>query len=247
LVILAIVALIAIFVVLWNKCEGFRNFWKQMWDYIVAAATTWWETFSGLWTMIGGWFVSLFAGWWALFTGFWSGVFSAVGSAWGWIVGKWNAMVSFVTGLPGRIAGAASGMWDGIKNAFRGALNWIIDRWNGLSFRLPSVDVPGFGKVGGFTLSTPNIRRFATGGIASGLSMVGERGAEILDLPSGTKVIPASQVGTNLAGAIGGREDQPQRVLLGSDGSHLGDALIDIIGLAVKRRGGDPKLLGIKV
>ena len=34
LVIAAIVALVAIFVVLWNKCEGFRNFWINLWEKI---------------------------------------------------------------------------------------------------------------------------------------------------------------------------------------------------------------------
>lgn len=34
LVIIAITALIAIFILLWNKCEGFRNFWKNIWEAI---------------------------------------------------------------------------------------------------------------------------------------------------------------------------------------------------------------------
>lgn len=34
LVILAITGLIAIFMVLWNKCEWFRNFWKNLWEAI---------------------------------------------------------------------------------------------------------------------------------------------------------------------------------------------------------------------
>jgi tape measure domain-containing protein len=34
LVIIAITALIAIFIVLWNKCEGFRNFWIGLWEGI---------------------------------------------------------------------------------------------------------------------------------------------------------------------------------------------------------------------
>jgi tape measure domain-containing protein len=34
LVVAAIVALIAIFVLLWNKCEWFRNFWINLWDKI---------------------------------------------------------------------------------------------------------------------------------------------------------------------------------------------------------------------
>ena len=35
IVITAITGLIAVFAVLWNKCEGFRNFFKAMWDGIV--------------------------------------------------------------------------------------------------------------------------------------------------------------------------------------------------------------------
>lgn len=37
LVILAIAALIAIFVALWNNCDAFREFWLNLWDNIVAA------------------------------------------------------------------------------------------------------------------------------------------------------------------------------------------------------------------
>jgi hypothetical protein len=60
-------------------------------------------------------------------------------------------------------------MFNGIKEAFRSALNWIIDKWNGLSWSIPGVDthIPGVGKIGGFTLSTPNIPRLAKGGIVT--------------------------------------------------------------------------------
>ena len=38
LVITAIAALVAGFVLLWNKCEGFRNFWIGLWDKIKTVA-----------------------------------------------------------------------------------------------------------------------------------------------------------------------------------------------------------------
>jgi len=38
LVILGITALVAAFVLLWNKCEGFRNFWIGLWDKIKSVA-----------------------------------------------------------------------------------------------------------------------------------------------------------------------------------------------------------------
>jgi phage-related protein len=86
------------------------------------------------------------------------------------ITDKFDSMIGFFTKLPDRISGATSGMFDGIKDAFRSALNWIIDGWNNLSFTLPSIDtkIPGVGKIGGWTLNTPDIPRLATGGMTNG-------------------------------------------------------------------------------
>lgn len=39
LIVAGIVALIAIFVVLWNKCEGFRKFWIDLWEKIKSATS----------------------------------------------------------------------------------------------------------------------------------------------------------------------------------------------------------------
>lgn len=36
-IVLGIMAIVAIFVLLWNKCEGFRNFWKALWEKIKEA------------------------------------------------------------------------------------------------------------------------------------------------------------------------------------------------------------------
>lgn len=93
-----------------------------------------------------------------------------VGEAKDWIVEKFTAVVDFVRGLPQKVRDAASGLWDGIKDGFKGAINWIIRKWNDLSFTLPEVDthIPGVGKVGGGTLSTPDIPLLASGGPVRG-------------------------------------------------------------------------------
>lgn len=104
-------------------------------------------------------------------------VVNAVSTAYDWIVGIWNSVVGFVTGLPDRIASAASGMWDGIKNAFRAAINWVIDKWNGLSFGIPKLDLGPLGSIGGGNFSVPQIPRLAEGGIVKHemLAMLGDR------------------------------------------------------------------------
>jgi hypothetical protein len=92
------------------------------------------------------------------------------------VKGVWTAVttwlgkvVAFVTGLPAKIATAASGLWDGIKDSFRSAVNWIIDHWNGLSLTIGGAhwDLPG-GKtldLPSITLDTPNLPRLENGGI----------------------------------------------------------------------------------
>ena len=105
-----------------------------------------------------------------------------------------NKVVGFISDMPGRISSAASGMWDGLKNSFRGAINWIISHWNNFSLKIPSIDthIPGIGKIGGFSLDTPNIPLLAGGGIVPAtpggrLVRVAEGGRDeaIVPLPKG--------------------------------------------------------------
>lgn len=150
----------------------------------------------------------------------------------GWVLefeiikGAIEAVVGFVAALPGRISRAATGMWDGIKDAFRAAINWIIRAWNSLDFKLPSVDthIPGIGKIGGFTLGTPDIPLLASGGIITQptLAMLGERGREA--------VIPLGR------GGIGGNTYNIT-VNGGSDGREMGAQIVDAIKRYERRNG----------
>ena len=166
LVVIAIVALVAGFIYLWDHCEGFRKFWIQLWDWIKDAAGA-----------VGRWFSGPFL--------------DFFGSAWKWIVDKWNGLVDFVKGIPGRITAAASGMWDGITDSFRGAINWIIARWNSLSLTIGGGNIMGQ-NIPSVTLGTPDIPYLAAGGdiAAAGWATVGDRGPERLYLPTGAQVRP---------------------------------------------------------
>lgn len=48
LVIAAIAALVAAFVYLWNKCEGFRKFWQNLWEGIKNTAKKVWDSITGI-------------------------------------------------------------------------------------------------------------------------------------------------------------------------------------------------------
>lgn len=85
-----------------------------------------------------------------------------------WVSGRFDDMVTMITGLPARITLAAGNMFDGIKEAFRGALNWIIKAWNDfkIEMKIPK-SVPVIGGRG-FTIETPDLNPLADGGAVTG-------------------------------------------------------------------------------
>ena len=58
LVIAAIVALVAAFVILWNKSEKFREFWKALWEVIVTSVKEVWKTVTEVFGKAVDWFKS---------------------------------------------------------------------------------------------------------------------------------------------------------------------------------------------
>jgi hypothetical protein len=205
-----LVALGLAFVVLWKTSERFRA--------IVIGAV------SGVWNWLRhNWPLLL-----AILTG-------PFGLAVLWIVRKWDTLVAFVRGLPGRMRSVGSGLWDWVKESFRGVINTVIDWWNNFDFTAPTVHIPGTNlNVGGFTIGLPDIPRLARGGIAGGLAFVGDAGTELVDLPQGSHVRPHGSFPSGFGG-------QDVRVVLElrSGGSRWDDFLIEAIRKAVGDRGGN--------
>lgn len=104
LVIAAIAALVAIFVVLWNKCDAFREFWINLWESIK-------EAFAGVAEAIGE-VVNNIAEW-----------FSTLPERIGETI---NAVVDWFTQLPQRIS-------DAISEAMNVVVNWGQEVYNSLS------------------------------------------------------------------------------------------------------------------
>jgi TP901 family phage tail tape measure protein len=104
LVIIAIVALVAAFVLLWQHSEAFRNFWKGLW------ADIW-----GFLKTIGAWFAGPFAN---FFIDTWNkiwGFFKAVG-AWfaGPFAGFFKSMWSVLSGIFNQQVAFFKSIWDAI-------------------------------------------------------------------------------------------------------------------------------------
>lgn len=119
-----------------------------------------------------------------VFTGlvdFITGVFTGNWSA------AWNGVVEIFSSIFGGIAGIAEGVLNGVK----AAINAVIGGINSISVSIPDW-VPG---VGGSTFGPLGIPYLARGtdNWFGGPAVINERGAEIVDLPSGARVIPHDQ------------------------------------------------------
>ncbi|RVW06222.1 phage tail tape measure protein [Rhodococcus spongiicola] len=151
LIVAAIAGLVTVVVLIATKTTWFQDIWSAVWGAITAAWDWAWGVLSSGFEMLKGAFGS---------------IGDKVGEVKDWIVEKWDAVVGFVTGLPGRIADAASGMWDGIKDTFKSALNWVIRKWNDFEIEMKVPDYVPFLGGQGFTIPTPDLPLLAAGGVA---------------------------------------------------------------------------------
>lgn len=210
LIVIAIVALIAVIALIATKTQFFQKLWAAVWGAIKTAAEAVKNWFTGtlvpslkkafdelmavvsfvvnfykkyfnLLLSIGRALVNGYVAYVKTIVSIIRSIASTVKSVVDSVVDKFGQLIGFIAGLPKRVAAASRGLWDGIKNSFRAAINYVIDKWNSLSFSLPSINTP-FGKIGGTTISTPNIPRLATGGwMQPGKTyLTGENGPELL-------------------------------------------------------------------
>jgi hypothetical protein len=142
---------------------------------------------------------------------------------------------------------SAGSAWDGIKNSIRGAINSIIGYinkfikgFNKIKIEIPSVTLPFYGKVGGWSLKLPQIPEIPTlarGGIIDQptLAMIGERGKEaVLPLEQNTGWMDA--LANNIASAVGTAVLQAMQFAGGgsSQGSER-ELVIEMDGIKVAR------------
>ena len=211
LVVAAVAGLVAAFVVLWNKCEGFRNFWIGLWEGIknaVGAAVNW----------VGN---------------MWSGLVDGAKKAWQGIKDTFSAVASFFSNIFGKawdgvkkvfsVGGKIfDGIKDGIVTAFKTVVNAIITGINkvvklpfeGLNKILDTISGLSIVGVKPFSWLTwrapvPQLPMLAEGGVVrkATTAVIGEDGAEaVVPLEKNTGWIK------KLAGEIAAQ--QPQGVVV---------------------------------
>ena len=120
LIIAAVAALVAAFIYLWNNCEGFRTFWINLWNNVVAAMTAAGAWISTTCSEIGAWFAQL-----------WLNLITWATGAWNAIVAAWNAAGTwFNDNVVTPITDFFSELWTNMSTWATDAWNAIVEAWN---------------------------------------------------------------------------------------------------------------------
>lgn len=203
LVIIAVAALIAVFVLLWNKSAAFRNFWIAVWNIIKNAAAAAWNWIKAKALAFWNWTSQAAAGIRNRFVAGWNAIRAGAGKAWDWIKSKTLSFHNWITSLPGKVSSKLSRMWDGLWSGFKSVVNRIVSGWNNLSFTIGGGNVMGV-DIPSVRLDTPNLPYLAKGGniMRAGGAIVGERGPELVSLRRGAQVTPLTGGGRGGGGVL---------------------------------------------
>lgn len=161
LVIIAITALIAIFVTLWKKCDWFREFWINLWEKIKDVAKVVWEAITGFfqkawdviqqtWSVVVEWFSKIWNGiknafskvgsyFKERFTKAWQNIKQAWSSVTKWFSNVWKSIKQTFSNVASTLGGFFKSAWNAIKNAWSGVVNWFKGIWNGIKSAFSSV------------------------------------------------------------------------------------------------------------
>lgn len=212
LIILAIAALVAGFLWLWNNVDGFKEFFLGAWDKIKQAFVTVVEWVKTNWPLLLAILTGPIGLAVLLITKNWDKIKSGAQSAVQWITDKWNGLINWFKAAPGKIASAVGGMFGGVWSAFSSVYNRIARAWNGFTLSIGGGSVLGV-DIPKISLDTPNIPLLATGGLIDrgGLAIVGERGPELVSLPTGSRVHP-NGTGPGMSGPMDLSDDTIQRL-----------------------------------
>lgn len=150
LVVIAIMAVVAILIYLWNTNEEFRAACIAAWDAICNAVSSAWDTIS------------------SAAAAAWDYITSAVSGAYDFIVSCFDSISAAAQAVWDAAVSAAQSAWDSITSAVDAGVQWCIDKWEGLkeAFSHPIDAVVNFIK-GGDSDAASAAGQSASGGVFS--------------------------------------------------------------------------------
>lgn len=264
LIIAAIVAVIAIFVLLYKKCEWFRKGVDKAWKAIK-------EGFKATWTWIKNKFHALMelgAKVWAkikeykaLFIPFigifvvlyqkcewfrngvnavWKAIKNAFTNTWQWIKDKFNALLEIGSNAWNGLKNSATAIIDKIKEAFSGFFDWINKKWESLKNFGSKLNPFNWFKGDGEVAQNYS----GTNYFGGGLTTLAERGAELVEMNNSSYLVN-SPVMANLPRGARILNNSQTRSSLSSRVSSLKDRIRSISNDSRTMVGGDTITINI--
>lgn len=264
LIIAAIVAVIAIFVLLYKKCEWFRKGVDKAWKAIK-------EGFKATWTWIKNKFHALMelgAKVWAkikeykaLFIPFigifvvlyqkcewfrngvnavWKAIKNAFTNTWQWIKDKFNALLEIGSNAWNGLKNSATAIIDKIKEAFSGFFDWINKKWESLKNFGSKLNPFNWFKGDGEVAQNYS----GTNYFGGGLTTLAERGAELIEMNNSSYLVN-SPIMANLPRGARILNNSQTRSSLSSRVSSLKDRINDISNNSRTVVGGDTITINI--
>jgi phage-related protein len=214
-IIIGIAALVGVIVLIATKTTWFQTAWQVAWRAIKSGAETVWNWIKKLPEWIGDAFATITKFLTKPFDDAWAAIVKAADTTWKWL-----------SGLPAKLGTMFSKVGGIIAAPFKAAFNGISNIWNSTVGKWSWTAPKFIPIIGGKTIHAPQMPTMHSGGIVPGMP---------------GQPVPIMAMAGERVSAGGGSN----RIVLGSDGTRLGDALVDMIAAAMRARGGDPAQLGI--
>nr|DAW38672.1 MAG TPA: minor tail protein [Caudoviricetes sp.] len=264
LIIAAIVAVIAIFVLLYKKCEWFRKGVDKAWKAIKEGFKTTWtwiknkfhalmELGAKVWAKIKEYkalfipFIGIFVVLYQKCEWFrngvnavWKAIKNAFTNTWQWIKDKFNALLEIGSNAWNGLKNSATAIIDKIREAFSGFFDWINKKWESLKNFGSKLNPFNWFKGDGEVAQNYS----GTNYFGGGLTTLAERGAELVEMNNSSYLVN-SPVMANLPRGARILNNSQTRSSLSSRVSSLKDRIRSISNDSKTVVGGDTITINI--
>ena len=231
LIIIGITALVAAIVLLWNKCEWFRNlcmgmfealksawnlmieFFKSIWQSFVLKWNSAVEGIKNIWNSVCNFFKTIWESIVNSIKSVWEGfknIFSSIGNS---ISSIWSGLTNTISSVWNNVVSGVKNAWNGIISPFQNVVNSIKNIWNSIRsmFKLPHFSI-----TGKFSLVPPSIPKVSVdwyykGGIFKSPTVLGGIGVGDAFNGQGSNaeaIVPLDEMYRNIDNIILNRTNQ---------------------------------------
>lgn len=205
---------------MWREHESFRIIVTAIWEQVSSKVTSALNVMSGVMKLIT-----------AIMSGDWSAAWNAIKQI---ASNAWNSMTSEFRGISNTIRSIGGAMWNPISSGLSSVvstvesqINRLIRAYNAIPF-LPNVSTISTGPAR--SLSVNSIPKMAAGGVVTRPTL-----AWLAEAGQPEAVVPLDRAGQLGFGGGGGGVSQ---LVIGSDGSDVGQFLVEILRKAIRNNGG---------